>query len=273
MKFKQLLKQTEKLITDNSPMLLTSIGVAGTVGTAILASRASFKAAEVLQEHEAMLQYAAKDVNDSRQIYGLDDIKPEIVPLSLKQKAKLVWPLYIPSIATGTCTIAAIVFANRIGTRRAAAIAAAYSVSEKAFTEYKDKVVEVIGEKKEEKLRGEIAQAQVDATSPGSGQVIVVNGDVLCLESYTGRYFKSSYENIRNAENTIGAEVINNGFASLGDFYTELGLPRTSDCEEVGWTTDKMPKIDISACVAEDNKPCLVMAYTVVPIRNYHRFH
>ena len=255
MNIKQILKRSEKFVTDNSTALLTAVGVAGTVGTAVLTGQASFKAARILSDIEHH-----------------EDTDPDRwAATPSTEKVKLVWKCYIPPVVVGGVTVTAIVFANRIGTRRAAAIAAAYSVTEKAFTEYKDKVVEVIGEKKEEAVRDAIAQDHVDANPPDNS-VIVVAGKSLCLESYTGRYFETTYEAVKNAENAITAEVLRDGFASLGDFYYMLGLARTSDCEDVGWNTDRLPKIDVNATIAEDNKPCLVMSYTVVPIREYHRF-
>ena len=252
MKLAHFAKRVEKVVTDNSPVILTSIGVAGTVGTAILTGRASIKAVR-------LLDLAEENAN----------IKTD----TNIDKAKLVWTYYIPPVAVGSCTVAAIIFANRIGTRRAAAIAAAYTVTERAFEEYRDKVVETVGELKEQKIRDSVAQDKVDANPVSERTIIVGTGDVLCMEAYTGRYFMSNHETIRKAENDLREQVMNEGYASLGDLYSSLNLPRTSDCEDVGWSTDKSPRISISATVAEDGKPCLVMSYDVSPIRGYYRFH
>ena len=123
------------------------------------------------------------------------------------------------------------------------------------------------------KARGEIAQDQVNANPVADRSVIVVNGDVLCMEAHTGRYFTSDYAALRKAENDLREQVLNDGFASLGDLYYLLSLPRTPSCEEVGWSSDKSPKLDISSCIAEDGRPCLVVTYSVEPIRDYRRFH
>jgi len=45
-----IVSRARKAAADNTPTILTAIGVTGTIATAILASKASFKAAEVLAE-------------------------------------------------------------------------------------------------------------------------------------------------------------------------------------------------------------------------------
>lgn len=257
MSLSQVAKKFEKLLTDNSPVLLTSVGVAGTIATAVLTGKASFEAAKIINETERM-----------RDIYSA--YPPE--PLEPKEKVELVWKLYIPPVVVGAGTVSAIVLANRIGTRRAAAMAAAYTISEKAYTEYREKVVEKLGEAKEQEVRDEIAQQRVNANPPNSEVIIVDNGDVLFLESYTGRYFKSSMETVKKALNDTNYQMYSDMYASLGDFQQRVGLPRTSLSEEVGWTVEDKIDIEFSATLTEDQRPCIVMNYIVAPVREYHRF-
>lgn len=245
MSLSQVAKKFEKLLTDNSPVLLTSVGVAGTIATAVLTGKASFEAAQILNETE---------------------------PLEPKEKVELVWKLYIPPVIVGAGTVSAIVLANRIGTRRAAAMAAAYTISEKAYAEYREKVVEKLGEAKEQEVRDEIAQQRVNANPPNNEVIIVDNGDVLFLESYTGRYFKSSMETVKKALNDTNYQMYSDMYASLGDFQQRIGLPRTSLSEEVGWTVEDKIEIEFSATLTEDQRPCIVMNYVVAPVRGYHRF-
>lgn len=257
MSLSQVAKKFEKLLTDNSPVLLTSVGVAGTIATAVLTGKASFEAAQIINETE-----------QSRDLYSTGSLEP----LEPKEKVELVWKLYIPPVIVGAGTVSAIVLANRIGTRRAAAMAAAYTISEKAYTEYREKVVEKLGEAKEQEVRDEIAQQRVNANPPNNEVIIVDNGDVLFLESYTGRYFKSSMETVKKALNDTNYQMYSDMYASLGDFQQRVGLPRTALSEEVGWTVDDKIDIEFSATLTEDQRPCIVMNYIVAPVREYHRF-
>lgn len=248
----RMLKIAEKFLGDNSPVILTGIGVVGTVTTAVLTGKASFEAARIL--------------DDKRDIWRCLEEEPP-----LRTKAGLVWKLYIPPVLSTCVTVGAIIFANRISTRRAAALAAAYTVSEKAYSEYKDKIVEKIGEKKEQEARDEIAQDKVTRTPPSNDILITSGGQELFLESYTGRYFFSDMETLRKAENDINRNIRNNDYASLTDFYNLIGLQDTTISDEMGWNHDNHLELYFSATITDRGKPCVVMTYTFAPIREYHR--
>lgn len=245
----------QRYVINNSPSILTAIAVTGVVSTAYLAGKASFKAAEILHEEE------------SSQGYNLPGGK-----LELKEQFVLVWKLYIPAASTAAFTIAAIVCANRISARRAAALAAAYSISERAFDEYRAKVTEKLGEKKERAVRDELAQERLDR-DPVTGREVIItgNGEVLCYDAYTGRYFTSTVERIRKAENNINHRILHEHHASLTDLYEEIGLAATKVSEEVGWNLDHLLEVDISAGMTDDSRPCLVLRFEVHPSRNYFR--
>lgn len=252
MAFRPLLKQTERFIADNSPAILTGIGVAGVVATAYLTGQASIKAMRLLDYEEKLLV-----VNK----------QPELTP---KEKVAVVWKLYIPPVTTGLLTVTCIIAANRIGNRRAAAIAAAYSLTERAFEEYRNKVIEKIGERKEELVRADIAQDRLNENPPPSREVLMIGaGDVLCLEAFTGRYFTSNVETLRGAQNQINEIVFSDMFASLSDFYDIVGLPQTEFSDEMGWNVDKTLNLHFSAAIAPDGRPCISFSFRVVPIRNY----
>ena len=249
----KLLKTLEKLIIDNSPAILTAIGVTGTITTAFFTGKATYKYMEVLAEEG----YYDRDYKFNR---------------STKEHIEHAWKFYIPAVTMGALTIACVVGANRIGNRRAAAMAAAYSLSEKVFTEYREKVVEKLGTNKERAVRDEVAQDQVTKNPVLDREIIITgNGDVLCYEAYTGRYFNSSMEVLRKAQNNINFTLLNDGYVSLTDFYNELGIPRTSASDEVGWKNDSMLDLQFSTTMSEDSRPCISIDYRVEPIRNYYR--
>lgn len=258
MAFDDLVQRAGKFAADNSPAILTAIGVTGALTTAYLTGKASFKAAELILEKQKRL-----------------DEEPKSYPLDTKEKVELVWRLYIPAAATGLLTVTCIIGANRIGTRRAAALATAMTISEKAFTEYKDKVVERLGKNKEQAVRDEIAQERVDRTPVSLTKEVIIagGGDVLCFDVFTGRYFKSDMETIKKAQNDVNYQIINNMYASVSDFYNRIGLPPTGYSDEVGWNSDKLMELDISTTMSDDGRPCISINFAAVPVRDYDRFH
>ena len=251
-------KILEKLAIDNSPVLLTAIGVAGTIGTAILTHRAALRAVRIIENAKPF------DFNNG---------SPS-EEYTTKDKAKLVWKNYIPPVVSGTATVAAIIMANHIGTKRAAALAAAYTISEKAYAEYRDKVIERIGAKEETNVPNAVAQDRVTKTPLTEGNVLMVSGgDHLFMEMYTGRYFRSDIETVRKAVNEINYKINTHGYASISDFYDEMGLAHTGVSDEMGWTSDKLMDVNFDAVLSEDGQPCVAISFMTGPIRDFSRFH
>jgi len=247
-----LAKRLAKLTADNSPAIFTALGVAGALTTAYLTGKASFKAAKIISDEEFSVSRGVS------------------FRLGTRDKVEKVWKLYIPPAGSAVVTIACIILANRIGSRRAAALAAAYAISERGFAEYKQKVVEKLGAPKEQKVRDEIAQERVNK-NPFNDLFVIGEGQALCYDSYTGRYFLCDMESIRRAENDINYEINSNYYASLTDFYNKIGLPRTSMSDNVGWNADKLLEVEYSAVLSETGKPCIAIDFRVEPVRGYSR--
>lgn len=254
MNISQFVRQVEKFAIDNSPLILTAIGVTGTITTAILTGKACWKASRVVAESEA--------------VFGLPENRRE----AFKVTARETWPHFIPPLATAALTVSAIIMANRVGTRRAAAMAAAYSISERAFEEYRDKVVEKLGPNKEKAARDEIASDRI-RNNPPSGEIIIATNEVLCYDLYSGRYFKSSMESLKKAQNDLNYKLLNHQYASLNDYYNMLGLDNVKVGEEVGWNCDKQMDVHYSTTMSDDEKPCITIDFYVEPVRDYFRAH
>jgi hypothetical protein len=188
----------------------------------------------------------------------------------------MTWKLFVPAISTGALTIACIICANRIADKRAAAMVAAYSVLDRAFEEYKAKVVEKIGDRKEEAVRDELAQDRVRNNPPVDKEVVFTDrGNVLFLDEYSGRYFRSSVQEIKSAEIAINHTLISDYSASLTDFYHTVGLRPTKVSDELGWNSSdgRLLEIKFSTAMTETDEPCIVLVFAVEPIRGYYRIN
>lgn len=252
----ELLKRAQKLAIDNSPTILTALGVTGTVTTAFLTGTATVKATRLIDY----------ELSDDGSLF-------KDIPPTKQELFQLVYKEYIPAVGMLALSVTCIIAANRVGTRRAAAIATAYSLSEKAFVEYKEKVLEKMGAKDEQKLRDELAQDRIDRNPVGNTVVIVGDGDVLCFEAYTGRYFMSTVEKLKKAQNDVNYMVVNDMYASLSDFYDKVGLPRNDISDNVGWNCDQLMELELSTCLAEDGRPAISVTFHVAPVAGYARLH
>lgn len=246
--FSAIVKSTQKAIRKHSPQILTGLGIAGMVTTTILAVKATPKALKAI---EAAKEEAQKD---------------KLTPVEV---VKATWKCYVPSAVLGVSSTACLVGANSVHQRRAAALTTAYKLSETALAEYREKVVETIGEKKEQTVRDQVAQKQLDQTPVSKTEVYMTgDGETTFLEPLSKRYFKSDRTKVEKVENTLNKQMLHDicGDVSLNEFYDELGLDRTDLGDNLGWTTEHLIDLDIRPGLTDKGEPCLVLGHYNAPV-------
>ena len=248
-----IIKGIKASISRHSPEILTGIGIAGMVTTTILAVKATPKALKLIEAEKR-----AKHVD----------------ALSPVDTVKTVWKCYIPAAMTGVSSIACLIGSNAINAKRNAALTTVYTLSEMARNEYKEKVIETIGEKKERTIKEKVDAERIKRDPVSKKEVIITEkGTTLCYDHVFGRYFKSDIDIINRAMNKINREIVINMYASLNDFYAELGLSPVEMGYDLGWNIDDGTiEIEPSSQLADDGTPCLVIDYSVSPKYNYSRF-
>lgn len=267
-----LLKRAGKVAADNSPAILTAIGVTGTLSTAYLAAKAGFNSRDKLREaEEAKREEHFTDISSEE---TGEPTEQEFTGLTFQEKVEVVWKDYIPAVASAAVTVAAIIYAARINDRRTAAIASAYSTLEKGYSEYRAKATEKLGKKKEQEVRDEIAQDRLNANPVNRATLIVTGkGDTWCYDMWMDRYFMSDMESIRKAVNDFNQKVIAETYQSLSDFYELIRLPTTRASDVVGWNTDQLLEVDFSGTLREDGTPCIAISFKTEPISRFDNLH
>ena len=248
----KLVRGIRNATVKHAPEILTGFGIAGlttTVGLTIVGTAKAVKKIDKKKEEE------------------------KVESLTKKEVIKTCWTCYIPTATSMTLTTACFLGAHSVHARRTAAITAAYKISESAFAEYKEKVIETIGEKKEREVRDRVAKDKIDRDPVGSHEVIITGkGDTMCYDTWSKRYFKSDLEKIRRAVNELNRQMIQDMYVSLNDFYDEIGLSHSDLGYKMGWNIDK-GFIDIhpSAQLDENDEPCIAITFTVEPQYNFDR--
>lgn len=245
-------------IVKHSPAILTGLGIAGGVTTVVLAVRATPKA-----------MYLLDQAREAKRIMPLpEDAEIEDdVTLTVGETVKAAWKCYIPAAVSGAVSIGCIIAGQTVNSKRNAAIAAAYGVAETALTEYQTKVIEKIGTKKETEIRDAIAQDHVKENPVSKNDIIITGkGEMLCYDDVGGRYFESDVESIRKVINDLNAEMIQENYISLNDFYYAIGLSSTSLGNDMGWNiSDGLIDVVFSGSISDDGRPCIVISYRVMP--------
>lgn len=235
----------------HSPEILTGIGIAGMITTTVMAVRATPKALVLIENK--------KIENDTDKLTPVETIKA-------------TWKCYIPAAITGGLSIVCLIGASSVNARRNAALATAYTLSESALKEYQEKVIETIGEKKEQIVRDAIAKDKIDRDPVSSREVIITEkGNTLCYDSISGRYFKTDIDKLKKAENELNRRMRDEMYISLNEFYYEIGLNPTSIGDDIGWNIDRgYIELNFSSQLTDEGTPCLVIDYQVAPRYEYN---
>lgn len=246
----KVVKNVKVAATKHSPEILTGIGIAGMVTTIVMAVKATPKALILIEEKK----------NEE----GLDSLTPI-------ETVKASWQCYIPSAIVGTVSIFCLIGASSANLRRNTALATAYTLSESALKDYQGKVVETIGDKKEQTVRDSIAKDKLDKNPVTTREVIITEkGNTLCYDAISGRYFKSDIDKLKKAMNELNRDMLDEMFISLNDFYYEIGLSNTKLGDDLGWNVSEgLIDLKFSSQLTDDGTPCVVMDYSIAPKYDY----
>lgn len=250
-------KGVGKTIKKHSPELLTGIGIAGMITSTILAVKATPKALEMIEEEK-------------------EKREPD-EPMKTVDYVKVAWKPYIPAAVTGIAATGCLIGASAVNARRNAALLGAYQLSTTAFREYRDKVVETFGEKKEKTVHDAIAKDKVEQNPPSQSQVIVTKkGNTLCYDPLSDRYFRSDIDKIRRVVNDLNYRMTGGMemYISLNEFYEGVGLPEIKLGNQLGWAINKgLIDIHFSAQVTEDDEPCIVVEHLIPPEHGFDKLY
>ena len=251
---KQAIKSAERVLTKYSPGILTGIGIAGMIGATFMAVKATPKALYLIETKKE---------------------EAEVEELTSVETIKTCWKCYIPAALTTVVSAACLIGASTVSAKRNAALATAYSISEAALREYQEKVVQVIGEKKEKAVRDAVAKNQIERDPVTKSEVVIIdsNSNTLCYEPLSGRYFKSTIDKIKKAEIKLDRQMIQEMYVSLNDFYWEIGLDETDLGDKMGWNLSKgYMDLSFSSQLADDGTPCAVIVYGIPPVYDYQNY-
>ena len=206
----KLLSKTGCFIKKNVATILTGIGTAGVVITAVSAIKATPKALYSIEEAE-------KEKGDK---------------LSNKEKIITTTHIYLPTIIIGVSTIACILGANILNKKQQASLISAYALLQKSYTEYRDKVNEMYGD--DAAVDKEMAKDIYRDTKPE----VSSEEKSLFYDMFSKRYFESNKVDVISAEYHFNRNFTLRGYATLNELYDFLGIDKIKGGDTIGWSID-----------------------------------
>ncbi len=176
--------QLVKFTRANLPTILTGLGAVSFGVTVYETSKGSIKAAKLIEKAE---EEKGEDISKAD--------KAVII-------AKTCWKAFL----AGLIAMGFFFGANRISLKRQAVLSAAYALTTNEFREYQEKVRETIGEKKEEKIKDDIAADKVAAYHFTEATPISGTGP-LWIFAWSNTPFRGNLEDIRQTINDLNDDL------------------------------------------------------------------
>lgn len=207
----KLIGRSKLFVKKNASTILTCLGGAGVVTTAVMAVKATPKALQLIEAAE----------------------KEKGEKLTRMETVKVAGMTYTPTVIVGTATIVCIFGANILNKRAQAALTSAYALLDQSYKDYKKKAEELYGEDVNADIRESIAKDKYE-----ENQIVVGVDSRLFYDFYSGRLFESTMECVLMAEYNLNRKIMTNECAYLNDWYEELGIDPIEGGDLVGWSKD-----------------------------------
>lgn len=233
-----------------SPEILITMGIAGFGMTIVETVKATRKVDEELKHIDI----------------PVDSTKKEVIIA----KTKVVAPIVAPPVILGISSLGCFVGANRIQSSRLAKATVVYELYEmtnKKFNDYKEAVLEEVGEKKEAKVRDRVAEKEVAESTCEIPQPMTATN--LFMESLTGQYFRSTREEVLQGVLRFQKALLIEDYMTASEFFDYLEieeLRHTPLTDSVGFNSENGIEVYFSVAKASNGEPCTVLEYRTLPL-------
>lgn len=200
----------KSFIIRNAPTILTCVGTIGVISTAALTADATIKAVDICEELK------------------------EREGITTREKIKALAPIVIPPVLLGAGTIACFFGANILSKKQQASMISVYALLDQRFKAYRDKVEETCGEGTNKKIDEALAEDNFDKYK----ETLIISQDnkMLFYDDFSGRYFESTIQHVKDAEYNFNRNFTLRGFADLNEWYEFVGLEPVEYGYYIGWS-------------------------------------
>ena len=230
-----------------SPDILTGVGIAGAIGAAVLACRATLKVEPLLDEMNTKIDQAVQANANVPETYSDEGLKHDKVLLYAQTSIKVV-ELYAPAAILGAFSIGALLGAHGILKKRNAALAATVEVLNESFKKYRARVVEEFGQDKDREFILDKPTTTTVVNAKGEEQTVInapttvgASPYAKFFDEFSDQWSKDRERNLfflNTQQNWFNDKLKAQGHLFLNEVYDALGLPRTPAGAIVGWIYD-----------------------------------
>ena len=268
-------------ITKHSPLILTSLGIAGLGATAYFSYKAAGKVEEITQdledrrEEEAVLEatkaeYECTDYGNYEEEaeamrQQIVDMEAAYNPINRFEVARdLAGAVALPVI-TGVISITCIFYSYRILTNRNTILATTLGAAITEHTRYKAQVRREVGDEVADRMETPTETVTVQRENAKGKMQDIDETTQTFRRTMTGEWFSVSDEYvsddhflnmafIRSREEYLDLKLFRKGVLRLNEVNDALGFPRTKNGELMGWTVGNGFNMDTTITNINDDK-------------------
>lgn len=246
--------QIVNVLRKESPRILGALGAIGVVVTAVSVAKATPKAMTRLELLEAKARANTEEVKTI-------------------DKVKTLAPVYAPSIAFGTATIACIVGSSILSNKQRLALTSAYMMLDQGYKQYKDKIDDIFGVGAAKQVEHELTKEKLEkAPEPFDGDTCIF------YEKHQDKFFERSMLEVQDAMYQLNRKLAQDGEVSLNDFFDLLNLDRKEEGDVLGWSSyllsEKNPltwiDYELDLVKADDGMECYEIVFLTEPSADYY---
>lgn len=252
-KIGDIFKKSTFVVKKHSPEILIVSGVIGVVASTVLACKATTKIGDILDNSKEEIETIKEVANDEKHKdeYTEHD-KQKDLAIVYTQTAVKILKLYAPAVILGGLSISGIIASNNILKKRNVALAAAYTVLDKGFKEYKERVVDRFGKEVDDELTYGIRKEKLDKiTIDDEGKEKKTKEEVAITDKIKDDDFTFFFDEaspywekngnynrmfLAAQQQYANDKLRANGYLFLNDVLDSLGIPRTKAGQIIGWT-------------------------------------
>lgn len=194
------------------------------------------------------------------------------------EKARMIGPSYIPCVLLFGTSATCFILNTLREERKIATLAGLYSMSEKSFEEYRDKVKDMFGERKESKVRDEVAADHAKNASNRAQMVVMTgHGTYPVLIDKANILMYSSIQRISEVKADIVKELNGCMYMSLEEVLGKLDAPMRKydtgeyiiNFSEIGWNVEDDFDFFYTYAGGDNGEPTLVLNWSVPPHEDF----
>lgn len=214
----------------NKQTILLGTSIVGVLATTTVTAVMAPKAYEAIKAKklEIRTKPGYSDIRCDRHGYPT-----KILPEDKLELVKTAAPYYIPTTLLLLLTIGSVVLSHKEYKKELAAVtaASAYLVANR------DKLKKVLEKPEVKKIVDKVYPEKKEFKS----QTIETtgNGDLLCIDGYSGRIFRSSQEACIDAQDKLIQQYIDDKYCCMNDYYRFLGIQETQFGYDHGWANNE----------------------------------